>query len=60
MDGEYTHRGTEQEQRPLTEDIGAAAGYYGREAKQTVGHVVEAAKKAGQAFTEAFRDATKK
>lgn len=60
VDGQYTHRGTEAEDRPLTEDIGEAAGYYGREAKETVGQVLEAAKKAGQAFTQAFRDATKK
>ena len=60
VDGQYTHRGTEEEDRPLTDDIGEAAGYYGREAKETVGQVLEAAKKAGQAFTQAFKDATKK
>ncbi len=60
VDGQYTHRGTEQEDRPLTEDIGGAAQYYGREAKETVGQVLEAAKKAGEVFTQAFRDATKK
>ena len=60
VDGEYTHRGTEAEDRPLTADIGEAAEYYGREAKETVGQVFEAAKKAGQAFTQAFKDATKK
>ncbi len=60
VDGQYTHRGTEEEDRPLTADIGEAAQYYGREAKETVGQVLEAAKKAGQAFTQAFKDATKK
>jgi Zn-dependent protease with chaperone function len=60
VDGQYTHRGTEEEDRPLTADISEAAGYYGREAKETVGQVLEAAKKAGQAFTQAFKDATKK
>jgi len=60
VDGQYTHRGAEEEDRPLTADIGEAAQYYGREAKETVGQVLEAAKKAGQAFTQAFRDATKK
>ncbi len=60
VDGQYTHRGTEEEDRPLTADIGEAAQYYGREAKETVGQVFEAAKKAGEAFTQAFKDATKK
>lgn len=60
VDGRYTHRGTEEEDRPLTADIGEAAEYYGREAKEAVGQVFEAAKKAGQAFTKAFKDATKK
>ena len=60
VDGQYTHRGTEEEDRPLTGDIGEAAQYYGREAKETVGQVFEAAKKAGEAFTKAFKDATKK
>ena len=60
VDGQYTHRGAEEEDRPLTADIGEAAQYYGREAKETVGQVFEAAKKAGEAFTKAFKDATKK
>ena len=60
VDGQYTHRGTEAEDRPLTGDISEAAEYYGREAKETVGQVLEAAKKAGQAFTRAFKDATNK
>ena len=60
VDGQYTHRGAEAEDRPLTRDIGEAAEYYGREAKETVGQVLEAAKKAGQAFTQAFKDATNK
>ncbi|MCH7682727.1 MAG: M48 family metallopeptidase [Gemmatimonadetes bacterium] len=60
VDGQYTHRGAEAEDRPLTGDIGEAAEYYGREAKETVGQVLEAAKKAGQAFTQAFKDATNK
>ena len=60
VDGEYTHRGTEEEDRPLGDDIGAAAGYYGREAKQAVGQLFDAAKKAGESFTQAFKDATKR
>ena len=58
VDGEYTRRGSEEEDRPLKDDIGEAASYYGREAKEAVGSVVDAAKKAGEAFSKAFRDAT--
>ncbi len=60
VDGEYTHRGAEEEERPLTDDIGDAAGYYKNEIKETVGQMVDAAKKAGESFAQAFRDATKK
>ena len=56
VDGEYIHRGQEAEERPLTQDLGDAARYYGAEVRETVGNVVEAAKKVGQAFTDAFRD----
>ncbi len=60
VDGEYTHRGAEEEERPLTEDIGQAAGYYKNEIKETVGQMFDAAKKAGETFTQAFKDATKR
>ncbi|MCZ6858431.1 MAG: M48 family metallopeptidase [Gemmatimonadetes bacterium] len=60
VDGEYTHRGAEEEERPLTDDIGEAAGYYKNEIKETVGQMFDAAKKAGESFTQAFKDATKK
>ena len=60
VDGEYTHRGAEEEERPLTDDIGEAAGYYKNEIKETVGQMFDAAKKAGETFTQAFKDATKR
>lgn len=60
VDGDYVRRGDEEDERPLTADLSDAAGYYGQEVKQTVGQVVEAAKKVGQAFTDAVRDATKR
>ena len=60
VDGDYVHRGAEEDERPLTADQGDAAGYYGREVKETVSQVVDAAKKVGQAFTDAVRDATKR
>jgi len=59
-DGEYVHRGTEEEDRPLTDDLSEAAKHYGKEAKETVGQVVDAAKKAGEAFSKAFKEATKR
>ncbi len=60
VDGEYTHRGAEEDERPLTDDIGEAAGYYKNEIKETVGQMFDAAKKAGETFTQAFKDATKR
>ena len=60
VDGEYTHRGAEEEERPLTEDISEASSYYKNEIKETVGQMFEAAKKAGESFTQAFRDSTKR
>src|SRR5258706_611708 len=51
--GEYAHRGTEQEERPLKDDLGEAAAHYAREAKKTVDGVTDAAKRAAQAFSEA-------
>lgn len=58
--GEYARRGTEQEQRPLGSDIGEAAAHYAREAKKTVEGVTDAAKRAAEAFSQAFKDATKR
>ena len=58
--GEYPRRGSQQDQRPLANDIADAAGHYAREAKKTAGSVVDAAKKAAQAVSDAFKDATKR
>ncbi len=54
--GEYTHRGEEERKRSITEDIGEAATHYAKSAKETVGDVADAVKKAAQAFTNAFKD----
>jgi Zn-dependent protease with chaperone function len=56
VDGEYIRRSDPESQRPLTEDIGDAAGYYAKEAREAVGQVADAAKRAARAFTDAFRD----
>jgi Zn-dependent protease with chaperone function len=55
--GEYTRRGPDTTDRPLREDLGAAGQYYAKEAKETIGHVVDAAKKAAGRVGEAFRKA---
>jgi Zn-dependent protease with chaperone function len=58
--GQYTRRGAEEAQRPLRSDLSDAAGFYAREAKKTVETVAEAARKAAQNVSQAFRDATKR
>lgn len=60
LKGQYTHRGAEEKERPLTEDIGEAARHYAQEAKQTVAQVTDAAKRAAAAFTDALKDKGKK
>jgi len=58
--GEYPHRGSEQDERPLKDDLSEAAAHYAREAKKTVDGVTDAAKRAAQAVSQAFKDATKR
>jgi hypothetical protein len=58
--GEYTHRGQEEEERSLGQDIGDAAAHYTKTAKETVSDVANAAKRAAQAFSEAFKESGKK
>jgi len=53
--GEYPRRGTEDERRPLAQDIGEASQYYAEQARGAVDSVAEVAKKARDAFTAAFR-----
>ncbi|MBI4500579.1 MAG: M48 family metallopeptidase [Gemmatimonadetes bacterium] len=58
--GEYARRGAEQDQRPLKDDLSEAAAHYAREARKTVEGVTDAAKRAAEAFSQAFKDATKR
>lgn len=53
--GEYTKRGSESQERPIQPDIDEARDYYMKEAKAVVDDVVDSAKRAAQAFGEAFR-----
>jgi Zn-dependent protease with chaperone function len=52
--GEYTRRGPDAEQRPIDKDIDDARDHYMKEAKAVVNDVVDTAKRAAQAFTDAF------
>lgn len=53
--GEYPKRGSDDDQRPLADDIGEAGKYYADQARDTVESVAEVAKKARDAFMSAFK-----
>src|SRR5262249_27682905 len=53
--GESPRRGTEAEQRPLDKDIDEARDHYMKEAKAVVNDVVDSAKRAAQAFSDAMK-----
>ena len=55
LSGDYPSRGPQAEQRPLDKDIDEARDYYVKEAKAVVDDVVDTAKRAAQAFTDAFK-----
>jgi Zn-dependent protease with chaperone function len=60
VQGEYTHRGEEEEKRSVVEDVGEAATHYAKSAKETVGDVADAVKRAAAAFSDAFKESDKK
>src|SRR6266850_203568 len=53
--GEYTRRGPDAERRPIEPDIDEARDHYMKEAKAVVNDVVDTAKRAAQAFSDAFK-----
>ena len=53
--GEYPRRGSENEKRPLADDLGEAGKYYADQAKGAVDSVADVAKKARDAFVSAFK-----
>ena len=53
--GEYTRRGPDAEKRPIDKDIDEARDHYMKEAKAVVNDVMDGAKRAAQAFTDAFK-----
>jgi Zn-dependent protease with chaperone function len=58
--GEYVRRGSEQQQRPLRDDLSAAGNYYAGEARELATHVADAARRAADRAREAFRNAQQK
>jgi len=52
--GEYPHRGTGDDDRPLADDFRDAGDYYAGQARHTVDAMAEVARKAKEAFTSAF------
>lgn len=55
LGGEYPRRGPEQPHRPYVDDVAEAAGHYAKEARDVAAEVADAAKRAAQAFADAFR-----
>ena len=55
LGGEYTRRGPDADNRPIEKDIDEAREHYMKEAKAVVNDVVDSAKRAAQAFTDAFK-----
>src|SRR5207302_3570074 len=55
LGGEYTRRGPEAEARPVDKDIDEAREHYMKEAKADVDDMVDTAKRAAQAFSDAFQ-----
>src|SRR5438552_12172227 len=55
LGGEYTRRGPDADNRPIDKDIDEAREHYMKEAKAVVNDVVDSAKRAAQAFSDAFK-----
>jgi Zn-dependent protease with chaperone function len=55
LGGDYPKRGPEAEQRPIDKDIDEAREHYMKEAKAVVTDVVDSAKRAAQAFSDALK-----
>jgi Zn-dependent protease with chaperone function len=53
--GEYTRRGPDADKRPVEKDIDEARDHYMKEAKAVVNDVMDGAKRAAQAFSDAFK-----
>ena len=58
--GEYPRRGTQDEQRPFSEDFAEAGKYYGDQMRDTMDSVADVARKAREAFSSAFNRGSSK
>ena len=58
--GEYPRRGSQDEQKPLSDDYAEAGKYYGDQARNVVDSFADVAKKARDAFEGAFRGGSSK
>ena len=57
LDGEYPHRSTtEAESYSYVNDLKDAASHYGKEARDVAAQVADAAKRAAEAFSSAFKE----
>jgi len=54
--GEYPRRGETRQDRSYTDDVGDAASYYAKEAREVASDVLDAAKRAASAFASAFKE----
>lgn len=57
--GEYVRR-SQQQERPLADDLSAAGSHYAAEAREFAGAVAEAARRAAERAAEAFRSAQRR
>lgn len=57
--GEYVRRGAEQAERPIRDDVKAAAAHYGQEIKDVAEQFRNAARRAAERAKDAFDDARK-
>jgi Zn-dependent protease with chaperone function len=58
--GEYPRRGTQDEQRPFSQDFAEAGKYYGDQMRGTMDSVADVARKARDAFSSAFNRGSNK
>jgi Zn-dependent protease with chaperone function len=54
--GEYPRRGETRQDRSYTDDVGDAATFYAKEAREVASDVMDAAKRAASAFASAFKE----
>jgi hypothetical protein len=56
IDGEYPRRGEVHQDRSYVDDVADAASHYAQEARDVAADVMDAARRAANAFASAFKD----